>query len=110
MPNIEVNTIHKYQGREKDVIIISTVDDKISDFVDDPHILNVAISRAKKQLYFIVTGNNINNTNIKDFIDYINYKNLEIKDSKIYFVFDYLYEQYTEQRLNFLRKYKNIKI
>lgn len=110
LPNIEVNTIHKYQGREKDVIIISTVDDKISDFVDDPHILNVAISRAKKQLYFIVTGNNINNTNIKDFIDYINYKNLEIKDSKIYFVFDYLYEQYTEQRLNFLRKYKNIKI
>lgn len=108
LPNIEVNTIHKYQGREKDVIIISTVDDKISDFVDDPHILNVAISRAKKQLYFIVTGNNIDNTNIKDFIDYVDYKNLEIKDSKIYSVFDYLYEQYTEQRLNFLRKYKKI--
>lgn len=108
LPDIEVNTIHKFQGREKDVIIISTVDDVISDFVDDENILNVAISRAKKQLFLIVTGNNINNTNINDFLDYINYNNFEIIDSKIYSVFDLLYKQYTEKRIEYLKKHKTV--
>ena len=76
--DIEVSTVHKFQGREKDVIIISTVDDEISDFVADSNILNVAISRAKKELIFIVTGNNIKNQNIKDFIDYTKYINMEV--------------------------------
>lgn len=48
--NIEVDTVHKYQGREKEHIIISTVDDQISDFVDDPYLINVAVSRAKKEI------------------------------------------------------------
>lgn len=34
---IEIATVHKFQGREKDTVIISTVDDEISDFVDDPY-------------------------------------------------------------------------
>lgn len=40
-------TVHKFQGKEKDTIIISTVDDEISDFADDPYLINVAVSRAK---------------------------------------------------------------
>ena len=63
--DIDAATVHKFQGKEKDNIIISTVDDEISDFVADSNILNVAISRAKKELIFIVTGNNIKNQNIK---------------------------------------------
>ena len=47
---IEIDTVHKFQGREKDAIIISSVDNKISEFVDDPNLLNVAVSRAKKYL------------------------------------------------------------
>ena len=47
IPGIDVATVHKYQGREKDVIILSTVDDQIRDFTDDPNLLNVAVSRAK---------------------------------------------------------------
>lgn len=108
LKDVEVNTIHKYQGREKDVIIISTVDDKISDFVNDPHILNVAISRAKKQLYVIVTGNDISNTNINDLIDYCNYNNFELEESDIYSIFDYLYKQYTEDRIRYLNKHKKV--
>ncbi len=101
---IEVDTIHKFQGREKDIIIISTVDNEISDFVDDPHILNVAISRAKKQLIMITTGNEIKNTYINHFIDYANYYNFEVETSPIYSIFDFLYSQYTKERLRYLAR------
>lgn len=106
--NVEVSTVHKYQGREKDTIIVSTVEDDISDFVGDAKILNVAISRAKKHLYFIVTGNEIKNPNIKDFIDYVDYNNMEIVNSKIYSSFDLLYKQYEKERLEFFKKHKKI--
>ena len=104
----EISTVHKFQGREKDTIIISTVDDEISDFVGDAKILNVAISRAKKHLYFIVTGNEIRNSNINDFIDYVDYNNLEIVHSKIYSSFDLLYKQYEIERLEFFKKHQRI--
>lgn len=108
LPNIEVSTVHKFQGREKDVIIISTVDNDIKDFVGDPHILNVAISRAKKQLFLIITGNKITNNNINNFINYVQYNNLEISTSPIYSVFDLLYKQYESERLAFYKKHYKI--
>lgn len=46
--NIDIKTVHKFQGREKDAIIMTTVDDIITEFTDDPNLLNVAVSRAKK--------------------------------------------------------------
>lgn len=106
--NVEVNTIHKFQGREKDTIIISTVDDYISDFVGNENILNVAISRAKKHLILIVTGNEIHNKNIMDFINYVAYNNMEIINSKIYSVFDLLYKQNEQERLKFFKKHNRI--
>lgn len=108
MNNVEVSTVHKFQGREKDTIIISTVEDEISDFVGDAKILNVAISRAKKRLYFIVTGNNIKNSNINDFINYADYNNMEIVNSQIYSSFDLLYKQYELERLEFFKKHNRI--
>ena len=106
--NIEVSTVHKFQGREKDVIIISTVDDSISDFVGNPNILNVAISRAKKKLVFIVTGNEITNTNILDFIEYTKYINMDVEESKISSVFDLLYKQYESERIEYFKKRKRV--
>lgn len=87
---------------------LPTVDDEISDFVADSNILNVAISRAKKELIFIVTGNNIKNQNIKDFIDYTKYINMEVEESNIYSVFDLLYKQYEKERLDYFKKHKKI--
>lgn len=55
--DIDAATVHKFQGKEKENIIISTVDDVISDFADDPYLINVAVSRAKKKLILVVTGN-----------------------------------------------------
>jgi superfamily I DNA and/or RNA helicase len=95
---IDVDTVHKFQGKEKDNIIISTVDDEISDFADDPYLINVAVSRAKKKLILVVTGNEQSKeSNIIDLINYIEYNNFEVIDSQIYSIFDYLYKQYSEE-------------
>lgn len=102
---IEQATVHKFQGKEKDTIIISTVEDEITDFVDDPYLLNVAVSRAKKKLILVVTGNEQNKErNIMDLIDYIQYNNFEVAESNVYSIFDYLYKQYTKERKLFLNK------
>lgn len=107
--DIDAATVHKFQGKEKDNIIISTVDDEISDFADDPYLINVAVSRAKKKLMLVVTGNEqVKEHNITDLIDYIQYNNFEVADSKIYSVFDYLYKQYTEERKEYLQKNRRV--
>lgn len=107
--DIDAATVHKFQGKEKENIIISTVDDEISDFADDPYLINVAVSRAKKKLMLVVTGNEQSKErNITDLIDYIQYNNFEVVESKIYSIFDYLYKQYTEERIAYLQKHKSI--
>lgn len=109
IPSLTAATIHKYQGREKDTIIMSVVDDQITDFSDDANLINVAISRAKKRFYLIVTGNEQERKgNISDLIDYIEYNNLTVTESKICSIFDYLYSQYTNERMAFLARHKNI--
>lgn len=107
--DIDAATVHKFQGKEKDNIIISTVDDEISDFADDSYLINVAVSRAKKKLMLVVTGNEqTKERNITDLIDYIQYNNFDVVESKIYSIFDYLYKQYTEERKAYLQKHKKV--
>lgn len=75
--------------------------------MDDTHLINVAVSRAKKKLILVTTGNKQRERkNITDLIDYVRYQNFEVIDSKIYSIFDYLYTQYNERRLKLLSKYK----
>ncbi|MBS4884911.1 MAG: AAA family ATPase [Amedibacillus dolichus] len=107
--DIDIKTVHKFQGREKDTIIVSTVDDEITDFTDDPYLLNVAVSRAKKHFKLVISGNeNKKERNINDLVDYIRYNNFEVVESKIYSVFDYLYKQYTQVRVEYLQKYNKV--
>lgn len=97
-------TIHKYQGRENDAIIMSVVDNQITEFADDANLLNVAVSRAKKKFCLVMTGNEQErHGNIMDLLDYIAYNNCEVTESKLASIFDYLYEQYTEQRMAFFK-------
>ena len=96
---IKADTVDKFQGRENDVIILSTVDNEISDFTDNPNRLNVAISRAKDQLILVVNGNeNEKDNNISDLIRYIDYHNFTIVNSELHSIFDYLYKGYEEKR------------
>lgn len=105
--NIDVATVHKFQGREKETIILTPVDDVVTDFSDDPYLLNVAISRAKKRLCLVVSGNEQpKDSNIGDLISYIEYNNFEVIESELYSVFDYLYTQYTNQRQEFLKSHR----
>lgn len=105
---IKISTVHKFQGREKKVIIFCTVDNEIREFVDDPKLLNVAISRAEEKFILVIGNDSISDGNIADLVSYIEYNNLEVSESKIYSVFDMLYEANTEERNKFLSKHKRI--
>ncbi len=106
---VKADTVDKFQGQENKVIIISTVDNEISDFTDNPNRLNVAISRAIEQLFLIVNPSAIgSDKNIGDLIDYIKYNNSEIFDSKLYSIFDYLYKSYEQRKQEILSKQKKI--
>ena len=94
------STVHKYQGRECDTIIMSMVDNVPTVFSDDANLLNVAISRAKTHLCIVTNGNEMpSDTNLAQLIAYAQYHNFEVKESKLHSVFDLLYKQYSMERL-----------
>lgn len=94
------STVHKYQGRECDTIIMNMVDNSPTEFSDDSNLLNVAISRAKTKLCLVTNGNEMpQDSNLSQLISYIQYNNFEVKASKLHSVFDLLYQQYTAERL-----------
>jgi len=103
--SIKADTVDKFQGRENEVIILSTVDNEISDFTDNSNRLNVAISRAVEQLILVVNGNEIEkDNNIADLIKYIEYNNFSIVQSELNSIFDLLYKGYEEERAKIIRK------
>ena len=104
-----VDTVHKFQGREQDSIILTSVDNVITDFVDDPHMLNVAVSRAVHSLAVVTSQDPRNDqTNYGDLMRYIEYNNFEVIQSHVYSVFDMLYQGYAEQRKIYLQKHKRV--
>lgn len=103
--SIKADTVDKFQGRENEVIILSTVDNEISDFTDNPNRLNVAVSRAVEQLILVVNGNdNVSDNNISDLIKYIEYNNFSIVGSELKSIFDLLYKGYEEERTKIINK------
>ncbi|MCR2110669.1 AAA domain-containing protein [Campylobacter upsaliensis] len=107
---IEADTVHKYQGREKDLIIIATTNNQSNEFIDNSKMLNVAITRAKKQLKLIVSYDvcHKQNTNINDFIRYITYQSAKPIESKVYSIFDLLYKANTQARELYLKGKRRI--
>ena len=104
--SVKADTVDKFQGQERSVMIFSTVDNEIGEFASDPNRLNVAVSRAMDQFIVVTDGNNNDNISpIHELIEYIKYHNHEIIESKINSVFDYLYEANSEAREKILCKY-----
>ncbi|MCM3733188.1 AAA domain-containing protein [Fictibacillus nanhaiensis] len=110
--NIDSDTVHKYQGQERDIIILTTVANeiKINDFVDNPNLINVAVSRAVEKLVIVVSegSDKWEGTHIGDLIKYIKYNNFEIIESQIYSVFDLLYSSYSEKLLDIMVSSRNV--
>lgn len=104
---VQSDTVHKYQGREKEIMIMSTVLDNTVDgkmglsFVDDPQMINVAVSRAIKQ-FVLVTDHDLflkKGKDIGDLIRYIQYSTIDenVIESDIISVFDLLYQRYSNK-------------
>ena len=109
--DIQVDTVHKYQGREKDAIIITTVNNKISEFIDDPKMLNVAITRSKRFLRLVVSNEICEKDgNINDLVKYIKYNNFEVIESNVKSIFDLLYKENRLARLQYLKNKKRISL
>lgn len=108
---VEADTVDKFQGREKKIMIMSTVDNKIRQFTDNPNRINVAVSRAIDQFILVVNGNECDNeTIIGELIKYIEYNNPNgIKQSAICSIFDLLYNSYCEEREKYYKEHNNEK-
>ncbi|AXI62461.1 helicase [Pseudomonas kribbensis] len=102
------DTVHKFQGRECDEIVFSTVLDKKRynqersrlNFVDDPRMINVAVSRAKHR-FTLVTGDDVftsNNGHIAALMRYIAYYAHEdqIVRAPVVSAFDLLYREFDQ--------------
>lgn len=106
MSDVAADTVHRFQGREKSAVIMSTVIDDSRrgrmgvSFVDDPKLVNVAVSRAMKR-FVLVTNNELLPTSrhLRDLIGYIEYHNPDEPriDSEVISVFDLLYKRYSER-------------
>lgn len=102
----EADTIHGFQGRQKRVVILTTVLDETwrgrtgLPFVDDPQKINVAVSRAI-QRFILVTNYDMLPTSrhIRDLVGYIRYHSPgeEVTDSAVVSVFDLLYRAYSQR-------------
>ncbi|MBD5283902.1 MAG: AAA family ATPase [Bacteroides sp.] len=101
LPEIDTATVHKFQGREKDTIILSVTNDTISEFADNPNLLNVAVSRAKKKFCLVVSGNTQElKGNIHDLINYIQYQKGEVIKGELRSIYDYLYTHISRRKPN----------
>lgn len=106
-----IDTVHKFQGKENEVIILSTVANNVKvyeeedkfDFLNHPNLLNVAFSRAKKKLIIVTSKELLNqeNTILSDFSKYLNYycDNTVVKSTSVYSVFDLMFEEFNKALL-----------
>lgn len=110
-----IDTVHKFQGKEKTVVIMSTVSDRITkyddeervDFLNNPNLINVAISRAESILYIVASSELIEQEGslLHDLAKYNDYycSGGIRRHTKVYSVFDLMFEEYS----NVLQSLKN---
>ncbi|WP_307756622.1 AAA domain-containing protein [uncultured Alistipes sp.] len=106
---MESDTIHKFQGREKKKIIFSTVSNEITEFMDKAELINVAVSRAIDQFIMVMPHSYelTHGSNIGDLIRYIEHWNpYGTVDSSIVSYFDLLQPTHSQKLDSFRKKIK----
>lgn len=92
---LEISTVHKFQGKERDCIVISCVNDQLDSFTDGTYITNVAISRAQKHLVIVMSGNKqLRKGILYELMQYIYYMNYQIEKNQEWAIMDYLNTRY----------------
>ena len=106
---VEIDTVHRFQGREKKAIILTTVDDVIGDFVNNANLLNVAVSRAVESLTIVISPARENDSTLYgELARYIEYNNGKVINSKVYSVYDLLYKENAEERTAFYKRHRRV--
>ena len=105
--NIIIDTVHKFQGKECETMILSSVanavkfyeDETKIDFLNNPNLINVAISRAIDKLYITASEKILKQEGslLRDMGKYYEYYCSETKviKSNVYSVFDLMYDDYS---------------
>ncbi|QUW23012.1 AAA family ATPase [Sporosarcina sp. Marseille-Q4063] len=110
-PALEVDTVHRFQGREKKTIIFTTVANDITPFIDDANLINVAVSRAVDEL-IIVTSDRLfkqQGSYLGDLIRYVEYNSFSnVIESQKVSVFDLLYTEYSSALLKYRTTKENV--
>ncbi len=100
-----VDTVYKLQGRQRRMVILTTVLSETGagrgalKFVDDPRLVNVAVSRAIDHFVLVTNHQKLpRSRHLRDLIGYIEYRypNEQPQASRVVSVFDLLYREYDE--------------
>ncbi len=107
-PDILVDTVHKFQGKERATMVLSTTSDRTVlyedpeciDFLNNPNLINVAFSRAKNRLYIIASKEALTQkgTLLEDISRYCNHNLLDYNrvDTSVYSIFDLMTNEYNK--------------
>lgn len=91
------DTVHRFQGRENDVIIFCPVRNRATAFNDNPHLINVAVSRAKDKFILISPDfGDQQDSNLASLVRYIKHLDpgfTSISESRFRSIFDALYKK-----------------
>ncbi|MFD6444261.1 AAA domain-containing protein [Promicromonospora sp. NPDC060204] len=103
--DMDTDTVHKYQGREKRAVVFTTVLDSTRQakfrkkHADNPKLINVAVSRAERHLALLIDADGLPYTKyLRDLQRYIEYRDPNaVTQSEVVSAFDLLYHDYSER-------------
>lgn len=99
--DILVSTVHKFQGRQKKTIFISTVDNEYHKptkdddevFVNNENLINVSVSRAVDKLILVTNGKKCNSGLVQELAEYIEKEGGIVEEGQIHSKFDRMYSE-----------------
>lgn len=100
---IAIDTVHKFQGREKSAVVFVTRSNAPNRFINNPNLVNVAVSRAKDFFCLVAAPNVVEATgNIADLRRYIEYRGGHVQQSNVCSAFDLVYPCMKNERRAYL--------